>query len=322
MKYITLEKFIEDLDLEIVYAASDIGKVNIYSSEISRPGLQMVGFFEKFAPERIQIIGSSEWLYYNGLESEDRYNSADKLLSYPIPALVFSRKLEVFPEVLELAKKYNRTILRVDLPTSQFINKMINHIDFVTAPSTTKHGVLIEVYGMGVLIIGKSGVGKSETALELVMRGHRLISDDTVEIKKIDGNSLRGESPNLTRHFMEIRGIGILDIERLYGVGAVKQFEYIDLVVELEIWEESKVYDRIGLDEDTIDILGINVPKVTIPVRTGRNIGMIVEVAARNNRQKKLGYNAAHVLNDRIMKEIEARKNLLYDNKIIKDNKE
>lgn len=313
-KYITLDKFIEDLNLEIVYPATDINNVKMYSSEISRPGLQMVGFFEKFAPERIQIIGSSEWLYYNGLEPEARYESADKLLSYPIPALVFSRNLEPFPEVLELAKKYNRTILRVDLPTSQFINNMINHIDFVIAPSATKHGVFIEVYGMGVLIIGKSGVGKSETALELVMRGHRLISDDTVEIKRLDDQSLRGESPDLTRHFMEIRGIGILDIERLYGVGAVKQFEYIDLVVELELWDENKIYDRIGLDEETIDILGVNVPMITIPVRTGRNIAMIVEVAARNNRQKNLGYNAAQVLNERIMREIEARKNALYDN--------
>jgi len=316
MKYITLDKLIKDLNLEVVYKATDISTVKIYSTEISRPGLPIVGYFEKFAPERLQIIGSSEWHYYNELPDTLRYDSIDKFFAYPIPALIFSRGLEVFPEIIELAKKHNRTILRVDKPTSKFILDLINHINFVIAPSTTVHGVLIEVYGIGVLITGKSGVGKSEAALELLMRGHRLVSDDTVEIKKVE-EQLRGESPDLTRHFMEIRGIGILDIERLYGVGAVKQYEFIDLIVELELWDENKVYDRIGLDEVTVEILDVLVPKVTVPLRPGRNIAMIVEVAARNNRQKRLGYNAAQVLNERIMKEIEKRKNSLTNNSII-----
>ncbi len=310
MQYITLDQLIEDLNLEVIYKATDAINVKIYSAEINRPGLPIVGYFEKFAPERLQIIGSSEWHYYNELPESLRYDSLDKFLAYPIPALIFSRNLEIFPEVIELAQKHDRTILRVDTPTSKLINDLINHINFAIAPSTTIHGVLLEVYGIGVLITGKSGVGKSETALELLIRGHRLVSDDTVEIKKVE-DRLRGESPDLTRHFMEIRGIGILDIERLYGVGAVKQFEYIDLIVELELWDENKFYDRIGLDEETVEILGVKVPKVTIPLRPGRNIAMIVEVAARNNRQKKLGYNAAHILNDRIMKEIEKRKNAL-----------
>lgn len=309
MKYITLDKLIEDLNLEVIYRAKD-STVKIYSAEVSRPGLQMVGYFEKFAPERLQIIGSSEWLYYNELPDTLRYDSIDKIFAYPIPALIFSRNLEVFPEIIELAKKHNRTILRIDKPTSKFINDVINHINIIIAPATSVHGVLMEVYGIGVLITGKSGVGKSETALELLMHGHRLISDDTVEIKKVE-EQLRGESPALTRHFMEIRGIGILDVERLYGVGAVKQFEFIDLIVELELWDENKIYDRIGLDEETIEILEVKVPKVTVPLRPGRNIAMIVEVAARNNRQKKLGYNAAQVLNERIMAEIEKRKNSL-----------
>ena len=239
-----------------------------------------------------------------------RYDSIDKYFAYPIPALIFSRNLEVFPEIIELAQKYNRTILRSTKPTSNLIMELTNHINYAIAPSTTIHGVLLEVYGIGVLITGKSGIGKSETALELLMRGHRLVSDDTVEIKKVE-EQLRGESPALTRHFMEIRGIGILDIERLYGVGAVKQYEFIDLIVELELWDEDKFYDRIGLDEETTEILNVMIPKVTIPLRPGRNIAMIVEVAARNNRQKRLGYNAAQVLNERIMKEIEKRKNNL-----------
>ena len=310
MQYITLEQLINELNLEVIYKATDAVNIKIYSAEINRPGLPIVGYFEKFAPERLQIIGSSEWHYYNDLPDTLRYDSLDKFLTYPIPALIFSRNLEIFPEVIELAEKHNRTILRVDIPTSKLINELINHINFSIAPSTTVHGVLLEVYGIGVLITGKSGVGKSETALELLIRGHRLVSDDTVEIKKVE-DRLRGESPALTRHFMEIRGIGILDIERLYGVGAVKQYEFIDLIVELELWDENKFYDRIGLDEETVEILDVKVPRVTIPLRPGRNTAMIVEVAARNNRQKKLGYNAAHVLNDRIMKEIEKRKNII-----------
>ena len=308
MNYIVLDQLIEDLNLEVIHKATDSANIKIYSTEINRPGLPIVGYFEKFTPERLQVIGSSEWYYYSELPDTLRYDSIDKFLSYPIPALIFSRNLEIFPEIIELAQKHNRTILRVDIPTSKLINNLINHINFAIAPSTTIHGVLMEVYGIGVLITGKSGIGKSETALELLMRGHRLVSDDTVEIKRVE-EQLRGESPKLTRHFMEIRGIGILDIERLYGVGAVKQYEFIDLIVELEIWDEDKFYDRIGLDEETIEILDVKIPRVTVPLRPGRNIAMIVEVAARNNRQKRLGYYAAQVLNERIMEEIEKRKN-------------
>lgn len=306
MEYITLDQLISELDLEVIYKATDAVDVRIFSPEIYRPGLPAAGYFEKFEPERLQIIGNSEWHYFNHLTPEARYESLDKFFAYPIPVLIFSRNLEIFSEVIELAKKHNRTILRSALPTSKLINELINHINFAIAPSTTVHGVLLEVYGIGVLITGVSGVGKSETALELLIRGHRLVSDDTVEIKRVEGQ-LRGQSPALTRHFMEIRGIGILDIERLYGVGAVKEYEFIDLIVELELWDENKIYDRIGLDEETSEILGVKIPKVTIPLRPGRNTAMIVEVAARNNRQKRLGYNAAQALNERIMKEIEKR---------------
>lgn len=307
MKYVGLDRIIKDLNWEVVYEADNIQDVKIYSSEIIRPGLQMVGYYEKYSPERLQIMGSAEWYYYNELDPLSRYESIDRLFSCPIPCMVLTRDLPVFPELIELAKKHNRSILRTHKVTSKLINQFISYVDLMLAPEVTLHGVLVEVYGMGVLIVGKSGVGKSETALDLVIRGHRLVSDDLVDIKKVE-EGLRGEAPELTRHFMEIRGIGILDIERLYGVSAVKHFEYIDLVVELETWDAGKEYDRIGLDEDYMEILDMKVTKVTVPVRPGRNIGMIVEVAVRNYRQKGLGYNAAEELNNRIMAKIEDRK--------------
>lgn len=307
MKEITLDEIINGLDLEIIYKSSDSHKVKIFSPEVTRPGLQLVGYFEKFVPNRLQVIGSSEWYYLNELPESLRQDSMNKLLAHPIPAMIFSRDLPIFPETLEFARKYDRTILRVNKATSKLINDLVGFIELQLAPETTMHGVLLEVQGIGVLLIGKSGIGKSETALDLVFRGHRLISDDRVVIKKVD-NYLRGESPKLTRYFMEIRGIGILDIERLYGIGAVKEYEYIDIVIELEQWDEEKEYDRVGLDEENTEILGTRLPKVTIPVKPGRNIAMIIEVAARNNRQKRLGYNAAESLNTRIMEEIETRR--------------
>lgn len=307
MKGITLEEIIYGMDLEIIYKAKETEEIKLHSPEVNRPGLQLVGYFEKFNPSRLQVIGNAEWHYCNELPESLRYDSFEKLLSYPIPALIFSRNLPIFPEVLEYAKKYNRTILRVDRPTTKLINGLVDFIEIKLAPETTMHGVLLKVHGIGVLLTGQSGVGKSETALDLVFRGHRLISDDRVTIKRVE-DYLRGESPKLTRYFMEIRGIGILDIERLYGIGAVKEYEYIDIVMDLEKWDDTKEYDRVGLDEGKIDILGIKLPKVIIPVKPGRNIAMIIEVAARNNRQKRLGYNAAESLNDRIMKEIESRR--------------
>lgn len=307
MKFVTLGKIIKDMDLEVIHAVDNINDVKIFSSEIGRPGLQMAGYYEKFAPERLQIIGNSEWFFYSELTSSMRYASIDKLLDFPIPALIISRSLPVFPELIELAKKHNRTILRTDNDTTRLINNIINHIDYLLAPETTVHGVLVEIFGIGVLIVGKSGVGKSETALDLVIRGHRLVADDVIEIKRVE-DQLRGESPKLTRHFMEIRGLGILNIERLYGVSSVKPDEMIDLVVKLETWDKNKEYDRVGLDEFYTDILGVKLSTVTVPVRPGRNIAMIIEVAARNYRQKKLGYNAAHELNERIKSVIEKRK--------------
>ncbi|MCF6460695.1 HPr(Ser) kinase/phosphatase [Clostridium sp. Cult3] len=308
MDCVTLEKIVEDLDLEIIYRAKDMEKVEITASEINRPGLQLAGYFHRFAYERLQIIGNVEWDYLSSLSKKVRYDRFKNMFTYPMPAIIISRGLEVFPEIISLGKECNISILRTELPTTKFINALINYLDYMLAPETTVHGVLIEVYGMGILIMGSSGVGKSETALELIKRGHRLVADDAVEIKRVE-EELRGEAPALIRHFMEIRGIGILDIERLYGVGAVKKSEFIDLVVELEFWDEDKEYDRVGLDEEYIELLGVKIPKVVIPVRPGRNIAMIVEVAARNTRQKKLGYNAAEELNNKVKEQIRNRKN-------------
>ena len=307
MDFVLLTKIIDEMNLEIIHKSTDIDDIRVYSSEISRPGLQIVGYFEKFVPERLQVIGSAEWHYFEELPHMLRYDSLDKFLDHPIPALIISRDLPVFPELLELAKKHNRTILRSKEITSKLFNKIISYIDIQLSPETRMHGVLVEVYGVGVLITGKSGVGKSETALDLVIRGHRLVSDDIVIIKRIE-DMLQGRSPEITRHFMEIRGLGILDIERLYGVGSVKNDEFIEKVIELETWDENKEYDRIGLDEKFIEILDVPISLSTIPVRPGRNVAMIIEVAARNFRQKILGYNAANELNERIIRQIQINK--------------
>ncbi|MCF6465557.1 HPr(Ser) kinase/phosphatase [Clostridium sp. Cult2] len=307
MDYITLDRIVEDLKMEVVFKADNIEEIKINASEINRPGLQLSGYYDKFAHERLQIIGNVEWHYCNSLTEDVRYDRFDKIFSYPFPAIIISRELPVFPEMLKLGIHYNRSILRTELSTTKFVNLLINYLDYVLAPETTVHGVLVEVYGMGILIMGESGVGKSETALELIKRGHRLVADDVVEIKKVE-EGLRGEAPDLIRYFMEIRGIGILDIERLYGVGAIKSNEFIDLVIEFEFWDSTKEYDRVGLDGDSIELLGVKVPKLVIPVRPGRNLAMIIEVAARNTRQKKLGYNAAVELNNKIKKRAKARR--------------
>lgn len=310
MEYVTLSKIAEDLNLEVVYESSDIKNVRIYKSEVNRPGLPLAGYIDVFAYDRIQVIGKVEWNYCNSLPKELRYERFEKIFAYPFPALIFARGLDIFPEVVELAKKYDRTLIRSDISTTKLESVIINYLDYVLAPETVVHGVLVEVYGLGILIIGESGVGKSETALELIKSGHRLVADDVVQIKKVD-RGLRGEAPELIRYFMEIRGIGILNIERLYGISAIKSYEFIDLVIELEFWDEKKEYDRVGLDEDYMELLGEKVPKLVIPVRPGRNIAMIIEVAARNARQKRLGYNAAVDLNNRIINESSKHKNQL-----------
>ncbi|MTI47323.1 HPr(Ser) kinase/phosphatase [Sporosalibacterium faouarense] len=304
MNGITIDQFAEELDLEIIYRP-DNPETKITTSDLNRPGIQLTGYFEYFPHKRLQIIGKVEWNYLATLGDKEKERRIEEIFKYPIPGVVITRELEVYPEIIQMAKKYNRTILRTDIATTKFINKIINYLDDVFAPKTTMHGVLVEVFGMGVLILGKSGVGKSETALELVKRGHRLVADDAVEIKRIEDGILKGTSPELIRHFLEIRGIGIIDIKRLYGVGAVKTWEAIDLVIELEFWDEKKEYDRLGMDEQYAQILKVDIPKYVIPVKPGRNLAMIIEVAARNNREKQMGYNAAQELSNKVLMEME-----------------
>lgn len=307
MDHVLLIDLINELGLERIYVSDDVEYVRIETTDISRPGLQMAGYYEKFVPERVQVIGSAEWHFLRDMDESKRLDVLEKFIQYPIPVIIVTRGNEVFPELIELSKKYNKTLLYSEKTTSKVIGELVSYLGLKLAPTTSIHGVLLEVFGVAVLLTGKSGIGKSETALDLITRGCRLISDDVVEIKRVE-DTLRGSCPELTRYFLEIRGIGILDIERLYGISAVKQYDYLDMVVELESWNPDKEYDRVGLEEETIEILGIKLPKVTIPVKPGRSIAMIVEVAAKNNRQKRLGYNAAEELNERVRKSIQERK--------------
>lgn len=297
---VTLQQIIDEFKLEELYLPKSAEEILISENEVNRPGLQLVNFYEYFNPERMQIVGKTEFAYLSTIEENERKDIIDKFFSKKIPVLVITRGLEVFPEMIELAQKYEIPVLRSKDGTSNFVAALIAFLNLNLAPRITRHGVLIEIYGEGVLILGESGVGKSETAIELVKRGHRLVADDAVEIRKVSNISLLGTSPDNIRHFLELRGIGIINARRLFGVGAVKVTEKIDLVVELEIWNPEKLYDRMGVDNEYVSILGVNVPSVTIPVKPGRNLAVILEVAAMNARQKKMGYNAAHELLGRL----------------------
>lgn len=297
---VSMQQIIDELELEELYMPKPADEVLISENEVNRPGLQLVNFYDYFNPERIQIMGKTEFAYLASIGEEKRTDIIDRLFKTGIPALIITRDLECFPELLALAEKEGVPVLRTKDGTSSFVAALIAFLNLNLAPRITRHGVLIEIYGEGVLILGESGVGKSETAIELVKRGHRLVADDAVEIRKVSNISLVGTSPDNIRHFLELRGIGIINARRLFGVGAVKVTEKIDLVVELEIWNPEKLYDRMGIDNEYVSILGVNVPSATIPVKPGRNLAVILEVAAMNNRQKKMGYNAAHELLDRL----------------------
>jgi HPr kinase/phosphorylase len=301
MTSVSIDQLVEDLQLEIIHKPEKIG-ITIDISEVNRPGLQLAGFYKYFAYERVQVMGKVEWTYFASLAPQVRKRRAYELLSHPIPCFIITRGLDVHDELLDAAKKFNRPLLRTDCLTTKFITELTNYLDDKLALVITRHGVFVDVYGIGVLLIGESGIGKSETALELIKRGHRLIADDAVEIKKKDENTLHGIAPQLTKHFMEIRGIGILDIVQLYGVGAVRDYKELNMVIELENWDSDKYYDRLGLDDEFVEILGIKIYKTTVPVKPGRNMATIIEVAARNYRQKRMGFNAAEELNNRLLR--------------------
>lgn len=302
---IALNKIIESFQLERVYESTDIDSIYISSTDLNRPGLQMVGFFDYFDTSRIQVLGKVECTYLEQFSGENRAAMLDRFFGYDFPAVIITRDIRAFPELLAAAEKYNRTVLRTEMETSAFMSSLISYLNVEIAPRRTRHGVLVEVYGEGILIMGESGVGKSETAIELVKRGHRLVADDAVEIKRVSERTLVGTSPDVIRHFVELRGIGIVDIKEIFGMGAVKNTESIDLIIHLEPWVEGKQYDRLGMVDEYTNIMGINIPSITIPVKLGRNLAVIVEVAAMNNRQKKMGYNAAVELNNRLMREME-----------------
>ena len=297
---VSVSKMVEQLDLKVYTDDIDLKKRKIESADINRPALQLAGYFQHFENSRVQVIGNVEYFYTKELEEEVRLKIYEELLSYDIPCIIFSRNLVPDKKFVEIAEKNGIPVLGTDRPTSEFTAELIYELGEQLAPCITIHGVLVDVYGEGVLITGESGIGKSEAALELVRRGHRLVSDDVVEISKINDHTLIGTAPNITRNFIELRGIGIVDVKTLYGVECIKEKQEIDLVINLVEWKKDEEYDRMGLEEKHIEYLGNKVVCHSVPIRPGRNIAVICETAAVNHRQKKMGYNAAQELYRRV----------------------
>ena len=300
---ISLEYIIKEFGLGEIYIPCPTSEVKVSSTEVDRPGLALAGFLELFDPMRIQVIGRAEKTYLSELSHEQREKCLDSFLSLKPVAIVLTSGLDACDEMKDSARKYGVPLLSTPIRTSEFLASLIANLNTSLAPRITRHGVLVEVYGEGMLILGDSGIGKSETAIELVKRGHRLIADDAVEIKRVSAKTLVGSAPELIRYYIELRGIGIVDVRRLFGMGAVKATERIDLVINLEHWDPEKMYDRFGLEEQYENILGINIPSITIPVHPGRNLAVVLEIAAMNNRQKKMGYNTAEEFNKRLMEQ-------------------
>ncbi len=305
---ITLARIIKEFSLESVYLPADADTITISNPEVNRPGLALAGFFENFAPSRIQIIGKAEYHYLAEQMENKRNAKIEDFFRHSPAAVVLSTDLQPFSHMLKAAETYGVPLLITKEKTSPFMAALIAFLDVQLAPRITRHGVLVEVYGEGLLLLGDSGVGKSETAIELVKRGHRLIADDAVEIKRVSAKTLVGEAPPIIRHYVELRGIGIVDVRRLFGMGAVKNSERIDLVINMEPWVQGKMYDRLGLDNEMVDILGIKIPAITIPVKPGRNLAIILEIAAMNHRQKKMGYNTAEEFNRKLIEQMSAGK--------------
>lgn len=296
---IKLRELVEVLGLTVVNKGTDYEDALVGIKDVNRPGLQLMGFFDYFDERRLQVIGMAETKMLESMDSEERTTRFARLFEYEIPALVVSRDLDIYPECLAMARKHQRTLLHTADTTVAFTTKVIEHLTQVLAPTITRHGVLLDISGEGVLVTGDSGVGKSEAAIELVMRGHRLVADDAVDIRRIS-DQLYGKAPELIRHYIELRGIGVIDVQQLLGMHAVKLEAQIDLVVHLERWREDKFYDRFGLEEEKVNILGLDIPIITIPVQPGRNLATIIEVATMNNRYKKYGFNAAQKLADEL----------------------
>ena len=297
---VALTELVKEFNLEVVYASTDYESIRLTVEDVSRPGLQLAGYFDHFEPMRIQILGNVEVSYIQKETPQERAAIFDQFFSYKPPALLYARNFPVDPQCLEMARKHSITILRSGEATASLASNIIAYLRSALAPRITRHGVLVEVYGEGLLLVGDSGVGKSETALELLKRGHRLIADDAVEIRKLSNASLVGTAPDLIRNYIELRGIGIINVAKLFGMGAVRTENEINLVVNIVPWNTQEPYDRLGLEDQYTEILGVQVPVNTIPVTAGRNLAVILEVAAMNNRQRKLGYNPAKEFTDQI----------------------
>ena len=303
---IPLSNVIKEFKLEALFLPNLPENIQISCPRVSRPGLQMAGFYDYYEPARIQVIGKMENSYLAKLPEDEKQGRLETFFgSSPIAVIVTSSSV-VDDNTISMAEKHSVPLLRTAERTSEFMAALISYLNVQLGPRITRHGVLVDVYGEGILLLGDSGVGKSETAIELVKRGHRLIADDAVEIKRVSATTLVGRAPELIRHYVELRGIGIVDVRRLFGMGSVKETEKIDLVIQLENWQEGKMYDRLGLEASTMNILGIEVPTILLPVSTGRNLSVVIEVAAMNNRQKKMGYNTAEEFNKRLMESMGA----------------
>jgi len=300
MAVVSIKDFIVDMELELLYDAEKT-ELEILTSNVNRPGLQLAGFFDYFATDRIQVLGKVEMTYLTDyLSAGQRRDILEKFFAYPLPCVIISRNMDIPEELMEIARKHKCPVFRSNLVTTKLMHSAFIYLDMLLAPKVTRHGVLLDINGVGLFLTGESGIGKSETALELVKRGHRLVADDAVEICRVARNQLMGQAPDAVRHFMEIRGIGIIDVRQMYGVGSVMNRKSLDMVIEMEAWDSSKEYDRLGISDDWCTILGVKLPKITIPVRPGRNLAIIMEVAARNYRLKRMGYNAAQELAGRL----------------------
>lgn len=298
---IDLGSIIKELNLETAYLPRDASEIMVHIPDVGRPGLPLTGFFEHFEPERIQLIGNAEAAYLKSISADDMRACVTAFLSHHPVAVVFTHGDVPTAQFLELAEYFEVPVLHTPEASSSFTAALLAYLNLKLAPCITRHGVLVEVYGEGILILGDSGVGKSETAIELIKRGHRLVADDAVELRRVSAKAIVGSAPEIIRHYIELRGIGIVDVRRLFGMGAVKDTEKVDMIVNLEAWVQGKMYDRLGLESEYMDILGISIPATTIPVKPGRNLAIIIEIAAMNNRQKRMGYNTAEEFNKKLM---------------------
>ena len=293
MYSVALTALVEEFSLEVAFKSTDYNKIRLTVEDVARPGLQLAGYFDHFEPMRLQVMGNAEASFMQKLKPDERAITYDRLFSYKFPALLIARNIPVDPLCLEMAAKHNVTVLRCKEATSTIVSAIIAYLKAALAPRITRHGVLVEVFGVGLLLMGESGLGKSEAAVELLKRGHRLVADDAVEIRKVTSGQLVGTAPKLIRNYVELRGIGIVNVAKMFGMSAVKDENPIDLVVNIVPWNNNEAYDRLGLNDQYMEILDVKIPMNTIPITPGRNLAVILEVAAMNNRQRRMGYNPA-----------------------------